>query len=93
MIYMIVVVDNSMFKIGCSGFKKYLSSNTSTGNQEFKLSLPLFEAGIFFVDHIQSPFSSYNFAISTAFLYGCPYFHFVQLFSISVSLLALIIYT
>jgi hypothetical protein len=51
---------------------------------KFKLSLPLFEAGILLVDNIQSPFSSNNFAICAAFFYGCPDFHFIQCLSISV---------
>ena len=45
-----------------------------------QLSLSLLEAGVLLVDYIQSPFSSYNFAICTAFFYGCPDFHFYSVF-------------
>jgi hypothetical protein len=41
------------------------------------LSLPLLEAGILFVDHIQLAFSSYDLAICASFLDGCPDFHFI----------------
>jgi len=34
----------------------------------FQLSLPLFEAGILFVDHIKFAFAANDLAISTAFL-------------------------
>jgi len=47
---------------------------------QFKLSLSLFEAWIFFINHIQSPFSSYNFTVRTAFFYGCPDFHLYSAF-------------
>ena len=43
-------------------------------------SLPLFKAGILFVNNIQLAFSTYNFAINAALFNGCSYFHdFVSL--------------
>jgi hypothetical protein len=40
-----------------------------------KLTLTLFEAGIFLVDDIQLAFAANDLAINTAFFNGCPHFH------------------
>lgn len=47
---------------------------------KLKLSLPLFEAWVFFIDYIQLAFSSYDLAICTTLFYGCPDFHFIIAF-------------
>jgi hypothetical protein len=40
-----------------------------------ELSLALLKAGVLFVNYIQTPFPSYDFAIDTALFNGCSYFH------------------
>jgi hypothetical protein len=60
------------------------------------LSLPLFEAGVLLVDHVQLSLSSHDFAIGAALLNGCPDFHTISLFASSHRLSAFlnnIIYT
>lgn len=49
------------------------------------LTLPLLEAGILFVDHIKLAFAANDFAINTAFLNGCSYFHIFFSFELRVS--------
>ena len=41
-----------------------------------KLSLPLFELGIFLINHIKPTFSSDYLTISTTLFYRCSYFHY-----------------
>jgi hypothetical protein len=54
---------------------------------ECGLTLTLLESGILFVDHIKFTLAANNFAIRTALLDGCSYFHIPVLY-----LLGLFIY-
>ena len=43
-----------------------------------KLSLSLFEFGIFLVNNVNATFPSDNFTISATLFYGCSYFHYFR---------------
>ena len=44
-----------------------------------KLSLSLFELGIFLINNIDTAFSPDYFTVSTALFYRCSYFHYLNI--------------